>query len=436
MRRAAERLLRSAFALACVAACAAAQAQSESPPDVRQRIAQASRLLEAGRIDEAQAIVTPLRARAHPDLQVLFLSGALHFIAGRYDEAAAEYRLMLARDPTLPRPRLELARALYLARDYQASRYHFEQALALPLPEPVRRNVLAYIDAIRERLPSFSFSLDVVADSNPTQATSSETVQIGGLLFRLDDKARSQEARGALLTAQARLPLPSDPSLFARGYVEYYDYPGRGIDQLYVQATAGKHFNLGEHGVDVEAGGHDFNYGGRTLYGGVALRVADFVRAGQALGVLIAADSKQLDYDDFPFLSGWQHTASVDLRRALDARSSLSGGLAYALGTAEERAFAFERPAANLRYLREWRGGWISSLSWQYSYYHFRARDPFFGIVREDRENVAELGILNRYLSYRGVSPRITLGYANRDSNLDLYSYERTYVRVGIVTEF
>jgi tetratricopeptide (TPR) repeat protein len=408
-------------------------AQPLAPDD---RISAASILLENGRIAEAQAIVSELRGVAEPDQQVLFLSGALYFIGGRYDEAAAEFRRMLTRDPTLVRPRLELARALYLSGQYEAARYHFEQTLVAPLPEQVRRNILGYLDAIREHLPTFAFSLDLVSDSNPKQATSSRVVQIGNLLFQLNDSARAREAQGVLLTGQGRYPLAADNSLFLRGYVEYYDYAGRDLDLLYAQALGGKHVNFGGNGVDIEVGGHAATYAGKTLYSGAIGRVSDFIRLAPASGLNLALDAKQLDYADYPFLDGWQHTASADLRRALDSRSSISGGIAYTLGTAREQAYAFERPALMLRYLREWRGGWIGSLSWQGAHFHFGGVDPFFGSVRSDRENLAELGIVNRRLSYRGFSPRLTLGYADRQSNIELYSYRRTYLRVGLVSEF
>ena len=197
-------------------------------------------MLESGRIDEAQAIVSGLRAAPNPGLQVLFLSGALYAMKGRYREAAEEFRLMLARDPTLVRPRLELARALFLAREYNAARYHFEQVLASPLPDMVRANVLNYLTLIRERVPSFAFSFDIVSDSNPKQATSSSIVEIGGLLYQLNQSALAQRATGVLVTAQGKVPLPADPSWFVRGYVEHYDYPGGALDQGYGQVARGE----------------------------------------------------------------------------------------------------------------------------------------------------------------------------------------------------
>ena len=413
-------------------ACTTAIAQSQ----VTEQIAQATRLLETGRFAEAQAIVTTLRNAPEPDLQVLFLSGALHLLHGRFQEAAGEFRLMLARDPALVRPRLELARALFMAKQYEAARYHFEQTLASSLPEQVKRNVIAHLVAIREHLPSVSFSIEVLSDSNPKQATSSQTVQIGNLTFRLNENAQSKAARGLLLSTQGRIPLSGDSSWFARGYLDYFDYEGGELDQWYTQAAGGKRVNIGRHSIDFEFGGHLANYAGAALYRGIIGRMSDFIRIYPTLGVSLALDSKQLDYSKVPFLKGWQHSASTDLRYALDTRSYITGGVAYLRGSAQEAAYSFDRYALTLRYALEWKAGWISSVSWQYAHSHFDDLDPFFGVVRTDRENLAEIGITNRYLSYKRFAPRLVLGYSERQSNIELYSYHRAYVRVGLITEF
>jgi len=108
-------------------------ASAHSEPTPEDEIALATRLLETGRIEEAQTIVSRLRATPDPPLQVLFLSGALYSLTGHYREAAEEFRLMLARDPTLLRPRLELARALFMARQYKCGALSLRAGAGLPL---------------------------------------------------------------------------------------------------------------------------------------------------------------------------------------------------------------------------------------------------------------------------------------------------------------
>ena len=431
-------LCRFAVALACglilsFALCTPSVRSELTPAE---EIAEATRLLESGHIDEAQAIVLRLRALPNPELQILFLSGALYFLKGRYRDAAEEFRLMLARDPTLVRPRLELARALFMAREYNAARYHFEQVLASPLPEMVRINVLNYITLIRERVPSFTFSFDIVADSNPKQATSTSIVEIGGLLYQLNQNALAQRATGVLLTAAGTVPLPSDPSWFVRGYVEHYDYPGGDLDQGYGQLLAGKHIDLGPHGLDFEGGAHLATYAGHTLYQGATWRASDFIRLGQTVALNLGLEARDLRYEDFPFLSGWQYVGSAEIRHAITPASSVFGGVTYIRGLAAEDPYAFTGYGINVRYTHELKGGWIGSVFYQYSWYGFDGVDPFFGVVRVDSDNRFELAVTNRYLSYKGFAPRLTVGTDDRKSNIELYSYRRTYVRVGFVTEF
>ena len=44
--------------------------------------------------------------------------------------------------------------------------------------------------------------------------------------------------------------------------------------------------------------------------------------------------------------------------------------------------------------------------------------------------------LTNRKLVFRGAAPTLTLGYVDRGSNIELYAFNRTYVRVGITKEF
>jgi len=418
--------------LICVLHAVAARCE----PTQEEEIAEATRLLESGRIDEAQAIVSRLRAVRNPPLQVLFLSGALYSIKGRYLDAAEEFRLMLARDPNLVRPRLELARALFMAKEYNAARYNFEQVLASPLPDAVRANVLAYLTVIRERVASFAFSFDVVSDSNPKQATSSSVVQIGGLLYQLNQSALAQSATGILLTGAGKVPLPSDPAWFVRGYAEYYDYPGGELDQGYGQLLAGRHVDVGVHGLDFEGGAHIASYAGRQLYEGATWRISDFVRVRPTVALNVAVEARDLRYDDFPFLSGWQYVGNAEVRYAISPASSIFGGLTLIRGLAAEDPYAFTGYGINVRYTHELKGGWIGSIFYQYSWYGFDGVDPFFSVVRVDSDNRAEISVTNRYLAYKGFAPRLTVGIDERKSNIEIYTFSRIYVRIGVVTEF
>ena len=136
---------------------------------------------------------------------------------GRYLEAADEFRLMLTRDPSLMRPRLELGRVLVLSGQHDSARYNFEQVLAHDLPDDVRRNILNVLARLRERTANFSVAVDLVTDSNPVQSTSAREVEIGGLRYRVSPDGRSKESKGVRVAFEGTLPLWEDSLWFVRG---------------------------------------------------------------------------------------------------------------------------------------------------------------------------------------------------------------------------
>jgi len=406
---------------------------ADAPDD---RVREAEALVAAGRLDEAEALLVQLRAGQQPDLQALFLSGMVHLARGRHAQAAEDFRAMLVRDPTLLRPRLELARALYLAGDYQSARYHFEQVLAAPLPDTVRQNVLIYIGAIRNRVPSFVLSLDVVSDSNPKQATSSRTIEIAGQTFVLNDEARAEDEYGLLATVQAKFPLPSNPDLYLTGYGEIYDYPGRDLDQLYLQVMGGKYFPGTRHEFNVEVGIHHGSYQGRGLYSGPTARGAYGIRLRPNLFLTAGLDAREFDYEDYGYLTGWQYSQNLELRYAISTDKSIRPGLFFIQHDAREAPYAYDAMGLTLRYTQEWRGGWIAGLYGQYGVFRYRGDDVLLGVAREDDEWRVELSLTNRALVIKGFAPRLTLGAVERDSTIDLYAFDRRYVRLGFTREF
>lgn len=185
---------------------------------INPRITEAEALFAANKIAELKPLLAALKQENPPHLAVLFLAGMVANAEGDYAAAANEFRAMLTRDPSLIRPRLELALALQKSGDRQAAKYHYEQVLAANLPDNVKRNVYQQLGDIRERLPSLRLSVDLVSDSNPKQTTNSRVVQIGGLTYTLNDAGSAKSVFGLLVTADASLPLPSNPSWYAHAW--------------------------------------------------------------------------------------------------------------------------------------------------------------------------------------------------------------------------
>lgn len=406
---------------------------SDPAPDFLYRIAN---LVEEGRYEEARRLLVLPRLQPRPHLEVLFLSGLIYVRQGDYGSAVDEFRLMLARDATLIRPRLELAYALYLSRDYEAASYHFQQVLAGVLPDEVRENVQGYLAAIREQLPSYSFGFDVVNDDNPAQSTSNQTVTIGGRTYKLSTTAPDQTIWGTALSGGAHIPLPGNALWFARVSGNVIDYPDMDNDQTYLQATLGKHFRSAKSTLTFEAGGHQFDYRGQKLYSGSVWKIDEFWQQNNRLSWQMTLQGAQQAYPDYEYLNGWQHTLSLSNQLVQSANSRWQTGISYSLNKAKESPYTYSNPSLYLRYVREWQGGLISGIRWQRSHSDYGGDDIFFGVRRQDREERIELDLVNRNWRIGGFSPRLLLGSIDHVSNIALYEFRRQYLRVGVSREF
>jgi len=331
---------------------------------------------------------------------------------------------------------LELGRVLMLAGDYQGARYNFEQVLAHKLPETVQRNVLHMLQRIREELPSFDATLEVVYDSNPRQATSSKEVEIGGLTYRLDENARARSAMGLRFFLDGRVPLANAPMWFLCGQAEHLEYPEDDLDFSYLQVAGRRHLPLEDHTLTLEAGYHWSIYQHKQLYRGAVWSVSDFRPLRPDIFLRLTLSGLQLKYPTFEYHTGWQHTAGAALIYAASPTTRWDMGLGYTIKRASESIYSFDQPYVSLRYVHEWQGGWITGASIKASRIKYNAADPFFGVTRREREIRVEMDVLNRRIRFWRLTPRLIVGYADRSANLDFFTWHRAFVQMGMTADF
>lgn len=412
------------------------QASALDPAAVKAALATAERQYAARDYAGLRATLAPLLAMPKPHLEALFLSGMAAMAEGDYPTAVTPFRAMLARDPSLIRPRLELAMALQKSGDRQGAKYHYEQVLAAPLPEPVLRNIYRQLVAIREREPSLKLTLELSSDSNPRQTTDSRIVYIGGLPYRLNDANRAETVYGMAATADLHLPLPSDPTWFTHFYGEAFEYPGRDLDSSYGQASAGKRFEHGQHSVSLELGGHVAQFQDRRQYAGALARLGGFYRARPRLALTSSLQLRSFNYPRLPFLDGTETQLSLASIFVATPEQRFETGAGLSHYGAAEAPYSYLQPSLNVRYVHELPGGWITGVRAEARFTRYQAPDPFFLETRRDDEGRLEVDVLNRKIKWWTLSPRAIVGYVKRESNLDLYRYNRAYARIGLTREF
>ncbi len=413
--------------------CPLIPAHADSTPHT---LATAQTQLQARDYAAVQSTLAPLLAMPEPHLEALFLDGMRALETGDTAAAIARFRAMLTRDPKLIRPRLELARALVLSGDRQAARYHYEQVLAAGLPEPVARNVYRQLSGIREREPSLRMTLELTSDSNPAQVTAAKSVMIGGRPYTLNTTKPAGTVYGLRAAADAHLPLPSDPSWYARFYGEATEYPRSHLDALYGQVSAGKRFTLGHHSVALEAGGHSSTYQGHAQSEGGLLRATGFYRLSPHWALTAEAQAKTYRYARLRYLDGENYSLGLTAVYVPQPSQRWELGAGLSDYTAAEAAYSYTQPSMTARFAKEWPGGWITGARLSVQTARYAAPDVFFGVTRRDKEARAEFDVRNRKLNWWSFTPQAVIGYVKRDSSLDLYRFDRFYARIGLTREF
>ena len=425
------------FVVLALALNASARAESQSITiNYDQAVGLAAKWILEKQFGPARQMLDGLEKAYPGDQQVLFLEGQLAFAEGDYKQAVAIYRRMLTKNPGLTRVRLELARALFAARDYEAARYHFEIALGQTLDEQARENIYAFLRAIRGRTSWLRFSAVFGPDSNPNFATNARTVDVLGTTFVLNPDARAKSSFGANVTAQGRYAFGEDNRNFVNGALEYRDYAGSFADYGALELTLGRSLVVGESLWTAELGPLVANYQDRELYHGAIARLTHARPLGEHLLASSYVSMKRLEYPTYAYLTGDQYWGGATLRYGLDPTSAAWTSVSLGRNLAHDAPYSYRAVGALLGYSKELPARFNVQVQVSAYRYSYDEPQPLFGADRTDDLLQLDLGITARDWSYQGFAPTLMLSAGRNDSSIPLYSYKRRFIGVGLTREF
>lgn len=400
----------------------------------------AERALRDGQTDRALAMAETYQPADHAEaLRRLWVIGVGYNRQGRPRAAIAPLNSLVAADPANVAYRLELAFALRRAGQDARARYHLDLTRGADLPPQLDARVQAEIDDIdRSRSWQGYVRFALVPESNAARRTAAETVNLGGLRFRLLPNAREQSATGAELGfGISALPKLSD-NLRARIGVDVFArvFDGNIPDDKILRGAAGL-LHLGDQGRQITA---DVFATRRwlddQLYSdsqGIDLRFSRvFAGKVNALGSLT---QERITYDR-PFYTVDRTAASVQLVHATtaqlqlrailraetrDSRNALAAGQAYGVSIGAQYIFA---------------GGLRASLLLSQDHDSFDGVHPLFGVRRKDEKRAATLFLTNQNWSFRGFAPVLKLGIEDQKSTVVLNSFRNTTASLSLTRSF
>lgn len=399
----------------------------------------AGRLMDAGRYDDALALLRQLEADGAGGVERDFLDGMLALARKDYRRAEAMFRRILQGDPSLVRVRLELARTLFLEKKDEEADYHFKLAIAARPGSAVLANVARFREAIRARRAwRFNINLGIAPDSNINSATNAERVEILGLPFQLSPEARARSGTGIIAGADVsvRLWREAKVPLYLSVYGRIVRYPDHDFDDYYIGGETGPEFRLSGGRLRIAATGLQRWYGGKPLISSIGGRLNfDKVIDGK-LGLEASLAVRHNAYFRRDDVDGWDIEVSTSVNRSV-GKSTL--GFVYA---------SIQRSIANDPGQSNWQGrvgfGVLKEIGWglrpQVSVEVGRQVNDaplvLFDSTRRDWRLQASASIYKRDWNIAGFAPSLRLSWTRNFSTIDLYDQKRLRAELGVAKAF
>ena len=412
-----------------------------------------------GRFEEAIVLLRPLLEQESIGPDALFLYGLASLEASQrpgrpdeerevlLDEAIAAFHFMLVQRPDLVRVRLELARAFYLKGEDDLARRHFEAVLAGGVPDAVAANVNLFLNEIRSRGRwSFNVGFALAPDSNIGAGSEERTIYINvfgqPLPFERDAEALTSSGIGASVWggAEYQVPIAERFRLRAGGSASRREYEGSQFDQFFLATHLGPRWFVDQN---TEA----------SLLASARQRWVGTVPDNRELGARL-----ELARRITPRVTAFANASWHD--RRYRTRSHLDGPVMDATLRASWVVTPTVRAELSAGYAREeperdrerndsrWLGAGVTvalplgftvggggEMRWTDFGDEWFPNTPV-GENRADRTRSLRLSVHNRGVTLMGFSPELVVVNEARQTNAQLYDYQRTRGELRFVRQF
>ena len=430
-----------AFALA-LAVLPAGAADEQRPAELSaESLLEAARAaLAQGNVDDAAFLLDGIGPGEGDIDAVDFLHGTVALLRGEWQAAIERFRTILARNPDLLRVRLDLAFAYFNAGEDGSAAHHFRQALgAEDLPPAARARALAFLDLIRRRKTwSVTGSLALAPDTNINNATSARSVELFGLPAQLSEDARETSGIGlnANIGGGYEARLAPDLRFRTSASLRTRTYEDSQFNDRTLSLRAGPRFLFDRFDLRPELTAQGRELGGDTYSRALGLTLSSDWLIAPAWRLSGSLGAERVSYETF-LGDGTIYAATLGLGHAFDQATLLRADASARREDVESDAYSWREYVMELSATRELPAGFVVTAGPSYRWRAYGA--PLLSLSREAREDATLAGritVSNRHIEMFGFMPEITVRYEERDSNVDLYDYDRVVGEFGVVRTF
>ena len=371
-----------------------------------------------------------------------FLHGSIAMQRGDWQAAIARFRAMLARNPDLPRVRLDLALAYFQAEEDDNAARHFNLALGTKdLPETVRARVLDFLDRIRRRKRwSVTGSLALAPDNNINSGTDARTVDLLGNPATLSEDSRRNSGVGvtANLSGGYEGRISPDLRFRVRGGLRTRTYRESEFNQRTVTLGAGPRFLFDRFDLRPELTAWRQWDGGDAHSRALGMELSGNWLIGPTWRLGASLGRERVDYESY--LGGTDSNIDsvwLDLAHVPGKATLLQVDTGWRRETLDRDAYSWREFVVGASVSRELPLGFVVRGGTTWRSRKYGAPLPLFSSeARRDRTLAARITLSNRNVELFGFMPEITLGRERRKSTLALWDYTRTVGEIGIVRTF
>jgi len=336
---------------------------------------------------------------------------------GRYEEAAAALRAILAQNPRFDRVRGELAHTLFLMGDDVAADHQFS-VLAAAAPTTGQRDFYnRFLSAIDSRRPfSWDAFVSLAPNSNLTGGTDDGTVLVGGVPF-VGEKRKSGVGVNYGASGAYRFDLGDTRALLFGASIAGKTYTDHTFDSTTLQGFTEVSRDVGGWRLGVGLGAEWRLSGWESARWGVGPQVSARHSFGRAGTLLATASWRAYQYQTDTVFDGSELTLALRHEYAINSATTVAIGGAFIRRntTMAQHDYTAIRPSIEL--YREFSNGLIGDLSLSYE---VRRHDGDYFLLPEPRHDeilTAGAGVTFRQVSWHGFAPRLEYTFEMYNSN-------------------
>jgi tetratricopeptide (TPR) repeat protein len=430
------RLLTIAFFLGSLAiqrpALALTNAETESI------LTQGHQLVASQQMQQAYELLAPHEFELAGNADYDYLYGTAALDTGHADLAIFALERVLDERPSFAGARLELARAYYEVGDNESARYQFDYLQAQNPPPNVKAAITSYLRAIDRvagayrpiHLPHFAAGTGWDSNANASTGTS----QFLGFILDGENQETDSPMYSASLGDFYSLPLSPNRKLILTGALSQRNYPDASfVDSTDVYANAGMEWNLGDTKITPTLGAAynwldgDKNLDRYLLDVLVTHSLTDNLKLRGGVNAAMhrfTDDLKIRDADIYNLRLGFDYF--------LNPATASVVSLMTLIGTddTQENLSPFENDhwALTLSASTVVAPSMLLAADAGYKNTDYNGDVTFFGVRREDDMYQGSLSLHIFDWPAQGWRTIGRIAYTDVDSDLDLYSYDRTEI--------